>query len=74
MMTFWQFFTPSILRIRKRPSHENNLEDPDLFKSTIKNRVYCIVWYLSSLKGTGLSSGCDFGLTDPLFLPRPDTF
>ncbi len=77
MMTFWQFFTPSILRFRKRPSHEKDLEDPNLSESAIKNRVYCIVWYLSivcSFKGTGLPSGCDIGLTDTFFLPHLDTF
>ncbi len=63
-MTFCRFFMPSILRIRKRPSYEKDSEDPDLSESTIKNRACCIVWYLSSLKGTGLSLGCDIGLTE----------
>jgi hypothetical protein len=68
---------PSILKIRKRPSHEKDSEDPYLSKSAINNRVYCIVWYLSivcCLKGTGLPSGCDIGLTDTFFLPRCNTF
>jgi hypothetical protein len=68
---------PSILGIRKRQSDEKDLEDPDLSKSAIENRVYCIVYYLCivcSLKGTGLPSGCDIGLTDTFFLPHCDTF
>ncbi len=76
-MTFWWFFTPSILRFRERLSHEKDLEDPDLSESAIKNRAYCIVCYLSivcSLKGTGLPSACDIGLTDTFFLPLLDTF
>jgi hypothetical protein len=48
-----------------------------IYPNLQKNRVYCIVRYLSivcSLKGTGLPSGYDISLTDTFFLPSCDTF